>query len=94
MRCDFCGEDIEGTPFQKDGMVFCSLECSDAMEGGENIPLGEEVLDDPDDFEEEDEEDLVGIVDDDDDENEDDEEDEVYDDFDEEDYYDADERGY
>lgn len=51
MRCDFCGEEIDGAPFQKDGMNFCSLECSDAMETGESIPLGEEVLDDPDEYE-------------------------------------------
>ncbi len=57
MRCDFCGEDIEGTLFQKDGMNFCSLECSDAMETGESIPLGEEILNDPDEHEEEEEED-------------------------------------
>ena len=44
MLCDFCGEEIEGIPFQKDGMNFCSLECSDAMETGESIPLGEDVL--------------------------------------------------
>ena len=53
MRCDFCGEEIEGQPFYKEGMSFCSLECSDAMEGGEGIPLGEEVLDDPDEVDEE-----------------------------------------
>ena len=54
MRCDFCGEEIEGQPFYKDGMSFCSLECSDAMEGGEALPFGDELLDDPDDEEEED----------------------------------------
>jgi hypothetical protein len=59
MRCEFCGEDIEGHPFYKDGMCFCSLECADAMEGGETIPLGEDILDDPDDAEEVDE-DAVG----------------------------------
>ena len=48
MRCDFCGEEIEGQPFHKDGMCFCSVECCDAMEGGEAIPLGDEILDDPD----------------------------------------------
>ena len=48
MRCEFCGEEIEGHPFYKDGMSFCSLECADAMEGGETIPMGEDVLDDPD----------------------------------------------
>ncbi len=53
MRCDFCGEEIEGQQFHKEGMHFCSLECSDAMEGGEAIPLGEEVLDDPDEVDEE-----------------------------------------
>ena len=52
MRCDFCGEEIDGVPFQKDGMNFCSLECSDAMETGESIPLGEEILDDPDEYDE------------------------------------------
>lgn len=52
MRCEFCGEEIEGHPFYKDGMCFCSLECADAMEGGETIPLGEDILDDPDDAEE------------------------------------------
>ena len=57
MRCDFCGEDLEGTPFQKDGMNFCSLECSDAMETGESMPLGEEVLDDPDEDEDDEAED-------------------------------------
>jgi len=67
MRCEFCGEEIEGHPFYKDGMCFCSLECADAMEGGETIPLGEDILDDPDDAEEVDE-DLVGRDDDDDDE--------------------------
>jgi hypothetical protein len=55
MRCEFCGEDIEGTPFQRDGMMFCSLECSDAMETGESMPLGDEILEDPDEFEDEDE---------------------------------------
>jgi hypothetical protein len=54
MRCDFCGEEIEGHPFYKDGMCFCSLECSDAMEGGETIPLGEDILDDPEETDEED----------------------------------------
>jgi hypothetical protein len=56
MRCDFCGEEIESTPFQKDGMDFCSLECSDAMETGESIPLGEDVLDDPDELEDDEDE--------------------------------------
>ena len=51
MHCDFCGEEIESSPFQKEGMNFCSLECSDAMEGGEAIPLGEEILDSPDEYE-------------------------------------------
>ena len=60
MRCDFCGEDIEGATFQKDGMNFCSLECSDAMETGESIPLGAEILDDPDEYDEE--EPLVRVV--------------------------------
>ena len=50
MRCEFCGEEIEGLPFYKDGMGFCSLECADAMEGGETIPMGEDVLDDPDEI--------------------------------------------
>ena len=54
MLCDFCGEEIEGIPFQKDGMNFCSLECSDAMETGESIPLGEDILDDPEDYDDED----------------------------------------
>jgi hypothetical protein len=53
MRCDFCGEDLEGTPFQKEGMNFCSLECSDAMETGESMVLGEDVLNDPDEYDEE-----------------------------------------
>lgn len=69
MRCDFCGEEIEGIPFQKDGMNFCSLECSDAMETGESIPLGEDVLDDPDEY---DEEELDETIDDDDDEDDED----------------------
>jgi len=59
MRCDFCGEDIEGIAFQKDGMNFCSLECSDAMETGESIPMGEDILDDPDDLDDEDIDDEV-----------------------------------
>ncbi|NMC43923.1 MAG: 50S ribosomal protein L24e [candidate division Zixibacteria bacterium] len=54
MRCDFCGEEIEGQPFHKDGMSFCSSECMDAMEGGESLPLDEEVLDDPEEYEAED----------------------------------------
>lgn len=53
MRCDFCGEEIEGQTFYKEGMIFCSLECSDAMEGGEALPLAEEILDDPDEVDEE-----------------------------------------
>jgi len=69
MRCDFCGEMIEGVPFQKDGMNFCSLECSDAMETGESIPLGEDVLDDPDEFDDDEMEE---------DDLEEDEEDELY----------------
>jgi hypothetical protein len=82
MRCDFCGEDIEGIPFQKDGMNFCSLECSDAMETGESIPLGEDILDDPDEFEDDediddvdDDDDDLGLDDDDEDEDEDEDED-------------------
>lgn len=71
MRCDFCGEELEGIPFQKDGMNFCSLECSDAMETGESIPLGEDVLDDPDDY---DEDDVDETEDDDEDDDDDDEE--------------------
>ena len=82
MRCDFCGEDIEGVPFQKDGMNFCSLECYDAMETGEAIPLGEEILDDPDDY---DEEDLDEEIDDD-----DEDEDGLYDDDDDDEYMDDD----
>lgn len=58
MRCDFCGDDFEGSPFQKDGMNFCSLECSDAMETGESMPLGEDVLDDPDEDEDDEAEDV------------------------------------
>ena len=61
MHCDFCGEEIEGSPFQKEGMNFCSLECSDAMEGGEAIPLGEEILDNPDEYEDESTEDDVDM---------------------------------
>jgi len=79
MRCDFCGEEIEGVPFQKDGMNFCSLECSDAMETGETIPMGEDILDDPDDLEDEDVEDEIDEDEEDDDE-EDDEDDDDYDD--------------
>jgi hypothetical protein len=60
MRCDFCGEEIESVPFQKDGMNFCSLECSDAMETGESLPMGEDVLDDPEEIEDEDYEDVDG----------------------------------
>lgn len=58
MRCDFCGEEIEGHPFYKDGMCFCSLECSDAMEGGETMPLGEDILDDPEEVDEEEDEEI------------------------------------
>ncbi|MEE9443843.1 MAG: hypothetical protein V3V99_14360 [candidate division Zixibacteria bacterium] len=54
MRCDFCGDNIEGVPFQKDGMTFCTLECSDALETGEAIPLGEEMLDDSEDSDDDD----------------------------------------
>ncbi|MFH1700257.1 MAG: hypothetical protein ABIE07_06685 [Candidatus Zixiibacteriota bacterium] len=68
MRCDFCGDNIEGIPFQKDGMTFCSLECSDAMETGEAIPLGEEMLDDPDDYDDDD----YGLLDEDEDDYEED----------------------
>lgn len=57
MRCDFCGDEIEGQPFYKEGMNFCSLECSDAMEGGEGVLLGEEILGDPDEEDEEESED-------------------------------------
>jgi len=74
MRCEFSGDEIEGTAFEKDGMNFCSLECSDAMEAGESIPLGEEVLDDPDEYDDdidEDEYDLDESEDDLDDEDED-----------------------
>ena len=70
MRCEFCGEDIEGHPFYKDGMGFCSLECADAMEGGETIPMGEDVLDDPDDMDDADQD--YSDSDDDDEEYEDD----------------------
>jgi hypothetical protein len=56
MLCDFCGEEMEGTPFQKDGMNFCSLECSDAMETGESPPMGEDIIDDPDEHDEDEEE--------------------------------------
>ncbi len=59
MRCDFCGEDIENDPYQKDGMSFCSLECSDAMESGETISISEELIDDPDDLEDEEEFDIL-----------------------------------
>lgn len=71
MRCDFCGEEIEGIPFQKDGMNFCSLECSDALETGESIPLDEEVLDEAEDYEDaelvesDDDDDTYGDLDDD-----------------------------
>lgn len=93
MRCDFCGEEIEGVPFQKDGMNFCSLECSDAMETGESIPMGEDVLDDPDEYE--DDEDLEEEkADDDDDDDDDDEEDSYSDDYIDEDFLNDDERDY
>jgi hypothetical protein len=69
MRCDFCGEEIEGQPFFKDGMSFCSSECMDAMEGGESLPLDEEVLDDGEEYDaeefEEDEEATPADIDDD-----------------------------
>jgi hypothetical protein len=58
MRCDLCGEELEGISFQKDGMNFCSLECSDAMETGELMPLGEDILDDPDEYEDDEAEDI------------------------------------
>ncbi|MCK5126046.1 MAG: hypothetical protein KAR42_07305 [candidate division Zixibacteria bacterium] len=57
MRCEFCGEEIETTPYQNDGMSFCSLECSDAMDSGEAIPVGEEILADPDEFDDDDDDD-------------------------------------
>jgi hypothetical protein len=79
MRCDFCGEEIESIPFQKDGMNFCSLECSDAMETGESIPLDEEVLDEADDLDDAELEET-------------DEEDDLYNDFDDDDVSDADDR--
>jgi len=79
MRCDFCGEEIEAIPFQKDGMNFCSLECSDAMETGESIPLDEEVLDEADDFADAELEET-------------DDEDDLYNDFDDDDVSDADDR--
>ena len=85
MRCDFCGEEIDAIPFLKDGMSFCSLECSDAMESGEALPLDDEILEDPDDDFEDDDFDLLDDAvgeDDDDDEN-----DEVDDDSFEEDLY-------
>lgn len=93
MRCDFCGEEIEGVPFQKDGMNFCSLECSDAMETGESIPLGEDVLDDPDEYEGDDE-DLDEEQVDDDDNDDDDEDDDYSDDYIDEDFLEDDERDY
>lgn len=79
MRCDFCGDNLEGAPFQKDGMIFCSLECSDALETGETIPLGEEILDDPDDYDDDD----YDLLDEADVEDDDDEyaEDEIFDDI-------------
>ncbi len=90
MRCDFCGEEIEAVPFQKDGMNFCSLECSDAMETGESIPLGEDVLDDPDEYEGDDEDLEEEQID---DEDEDDD-DEYSDDYIDADFLDDDERDY
>lgn len=54
LRCEFCAEEIESVPFQKDGMNFCSVECSDAMDSGESLPLGEDILDDPEELEDED----------------------------------------
>lgn len=93
MRCDFCGEEIEGQPFFKDGMSFCSSECMDALEGGETLPMDEEVLDDPDEFEEEDAADEEEDVDDVDDEDEDDEDLDYEDDYEENDAY-EDEREY
>ncbi len=54
MQCEFCGEEIEGQPIQRDGMNFCSIECSDLMESGEHTPLdGEEILKDPDEIDDE-----------------------------------------
>lgn len=98
MRCDFCGEEIEGQPFYKDGMSFCSLECSDAMEGGETMPLDEDVLDDPEDYTDESFEEVDEIagpeitpdeVEDEEDEEGDDEEEDDYDNgFDDEDMFD------
>lgn len=75
MRCDFCGDEIEGAPFQKDGMKFCSVECSDAMETGEPLPPSEDILDDAEEY--------------DDDDYDDDDSDEEEDDFDD-DYYNRD----
>jgi hypothetical protein len=92
MRCDFCGEEIEGVPFQKDGMKFCSLECSDAMETGESIPMGEDVLDDPDEYEADD--DLEEEETDDDEDEDEDEEDSYSDDYIDEDFLNDDEREY
>ena len=69
MRCEFCGEDIEGQPLQRDGMNFCSMECSDLMESGEHAPLdGEEILKDPDEIDEEEYGDFAEDEEDDDDE--------------------------
>ena len=58
MRCEFCGEEVEGVPFQKDGMNFCSVECSDALDSGETVPMGDDILDDPDEVDDEDFEDV------------------------------------
>ena len=90
MQCEFCGEEIEGVPFQKDGMNFCSLECSDAMETGESIPLSVDVLDDPDEYEDDDEE----LEDDSDDKDDEDDESLYSDELIDEDFLEDDERDY
>ncbi len=28
MRCEFCGEHINGNPIKQDGEFFCSVECA------------------------------------------------------------------
>ena len=45
--CAYCGEEIEGTAYSRDGLVFCSEECADLYDEEGAI---DDDIDDGDDF--------------------------------------------
>jgi hypothetical protein len=49
--CIYCGEEIEGSAFMRDGVIFCSEECADLYEEESALEDCEDDMDEEEEFE-------------------------------------------